>query len=666
MVFGAARVPVRAFGRDALWIAFLALAYFLAHELALLLPDAQKVVTAIWPAGGIGLAGLLLSPRRRWPIILPFLFVAGCSSDLLSGRPLLASLGFMTANVVESLACAWLISLYCGDAVRFSRVRDVLALIVCATAVNASTTFLGAGTATLAKGAPFWDAWQTWWVADGLGILLVTPLIVVWADFADWVRGLRWQRILESALFVIAWCAAGWLAFRPVAAFHPLSMQPFMLLGLLAWPALRLGQREVTLAVVVLAVLAVTSNVSAGPLLWAGPDPLQRLLAAQVRLALFAATGLLLTAAYAEAQSAERIAREERIRLQTLGDNLPNGVVYQLVRERDGSERFLYASAGLEPLTGISPEALMRDPAALRDLILEEDRPTLAAARNASSRDMRVFDVDVRVRLSDAQMRWVHMSATPRLLPGGRILWDGILMDITARKREEAARRESEERFRLLVENAEMPVVITSLEDARVLFFNQCAARYFEIEPAQKEISALDYWRDLDARERYLKILSETGKVTGFEIQNVTRTGQGRWATVSSSLIDFGGHRAVFTVLSDITAAKETAARLEHERPSAAKTARCCWKPPRRPCSMARGGWSASSASPATPPRHTGRRRPCANAWPFRNGWRNSRPWLPGRSFRASTNPAAHGACPTPAQPLRTFVGLLPRTSPRT
>src|ERR1035438_1196748 len=248
MDFGAERVPVRAYGQNALWIAFLALAYFVAHEAALLFPDAQKVLAAVWPVGGIGLAALLLSPRRRWPLVLALLFLAGILADLLSGRSLLAGIGFMTANVTESLACAWLISRWCGEAVRFYRVKEVLALIACATGVNACTAFLGAGTAALTSASRFWDAWQTWWVADGLGILLVTPLMVTWSDFQNWLRGLRGQRMLESWLFMIAWCAVGWLVFRPVATFHPLSAQPYMLLGLLVWPALRLGPRSVTLA----------------------------------------------------------------------------------------------------------------------------------------------------------------------------------------------------------------------------------------------------------------------------------------------------------------------------------------------------------------------------------------------------------------------------------
>src|ERR1035437_9142149 len=542
MESGAARGPVRAAGRDIIWIAFLALAYFLAHEWAFLFPDRQKVLAAVWPAGGIGLAALLLSPRRRWPAILLILFLAGIAADLLSGRPLLASVGFMTANVIESLACAWLISRWCGEAVRFDRVKEVLALIVSATAVNACTATLGAGTATLTSASPFWNTWQTWLVGDGLGILLITPLIVTWSDFGDWFRGRRWQRTLEAGLFMVVWCAAGWLAFRPVAAFGALTQQPYMLLALLAWPAFRLGQRGVTLALVVLAAIAVTSKaIGAGPLPGGGADPLESLLAVQAWLGFTAVAGLLLTASSAQDQAAQQSSHESRTRLRSLGDNLPNGMVYQIVRERDGVMRFLYVSTGVKQLTGVSSAEALSDASALNRLFVEEDRPALAAAQQASVRDMTVFEIVARMRRRDGQVRWMHLSSRPRLLPDGRILWDGILLDITGRKREEAAREESEGRFRLVVENEALPVVITSVEDGKVLFVNECAARYFEVSQAEaRGLKALDFWGNPAEREQFIKVLSNTGRVAGGEDDTRTRTGQRGWASVSANQVNYG------------------------------------------------------------------------------------------------------------------------------
>ena len=115
---------VRLFVRDNGWILFPAVAYFLAVELGLRFPFRQQVPAAIWPASGVGIAALLIGTRSRWPAILPALFFTGLAADLLFGRPLAASVGLMIANVAESLACAWLISHWCGASVRFSRVNE--------------------------------------------------------------------------------------------------------------------------------------------------------------------------------------------------------------------------------------------------------------------------------------------------------------------------------------------------------------------------------------------------------------------------------------------------------------------------------------------------------------------------------------------------------------
>ena len=435
------------------YIACIGAAYFLAHQIAFLFPDTEKVLMAMWPAGGIGLAALLLSPVRLWPAIIAVIFIAGNTANLMAGRPMVGSLGFMTANILESLGCAWLILRTCGKNISFNRVSEVLALLSAAVMVNAVTALIGAGTAHVVSTAPFWNFWHTWWVADGLGILLVTPLIVSWLTRQKSMMALRWYRIVEIFLFFVLWSALAWLTFNRSAFLGQNTLPPYLIVALLAWPALRFGPRVTTISLLLLTIIVTTSSlVSDGPLIWGGENAMHRLLLAQLFTGVVAVAGLLLAASYSETKSAEKQSREEHTRLCTLGDNLPNGMVYQVVRELDGQMHFLYVSAGVERLNGVTAEEVLRDPSLLYRFIVEEDRSILATAESESARNLSVFNVVVRFRRPDGQIRWMQISSSPRLLEDGQMLWDGIQTDITERKRAEEAFQESESRAKAMLQ----------------------------------------------------------------------------------------------------------------------------------------------------------------------------------------------------------------------
>ncbi|MEO6002065.1 MAG: PAS domain S-box protein [Opitutus sp.] len=126
--------------------------------------------------------------------------------------------------------------------------------------------------------------------------------------------------------------------------------------------------------------------------------------------------------------------RANEIRLRLLGDNLPGSMVFQLVRNHDGTMRFLYVSAGVQLLHGLTAESVLRDPAALYGQFLEADLPTVVAAEAASAAALSVFNVIVRVQLPDGAIRWRSICAQPRRQPDGRVVWDGIETDITEHK----------------------------------------------------------------------------------------------------------------------------------------------------------------------------------------------------------------------------------------
>lgn len=138
-----------------------------------------------------------------------------------------------------------------------------------------------------------------------------------------------------------------------------------------------------------------------------------------------------------ERKGVEEVLRESEERLRSLGNNLPNGMVYQVIQERDGRRRFVHVSAGVERINGVTADAVLRDPFTLYGQILEEDRAGVAEAEEISFRTMDIFNVEARLRTARGEMRWVQLCSAPRRLPDGSVLWDGIQMDITARKKAE-------------------------------------------------------------------------------------------------------------------------------------------------------------------------------------------------------------------------------------
>jgi PAS domain S-box-containing protein len=139
---------------------------------------------------------------------------------------------------------------------------------------------------------------------------------------------------------------------------------------------------------------------------------------------------------------------EERLRL--LSNNLPDSALYQYVHELDGSVRFLYCSAGIEKLNGVSIQDVLHDPGTLHRQLSPEYLEQLVELEARSSRELSDFDMDVPMQLPNGQVRWMRLHSRPRRLPNGQTTWDSVQMDITKHKKAEQEREMTAEFLQLV------------------------------------------------------------------------------------------------------------------------------------------------------------------------------------------------------------------------
>lgn len=159
-----------------------------------------------------------------------------------------------------------------------------------------------------------------------------------------------------------------------------------------------------------------------------------------------------------------------------------------------------------------------------------------------------IFDDPVEIELRDGRWLLVTGHCTPE---GGFAV---TRTDITKQKRNELALRESEQRFKNLLESHPLPVWITDLESARILYESPASAKMFGRDwPSERELNVLDHYVNPSMRSHYVEILRKQGGIESFDVLMKKEDGTEFWVSGSSKAIELEGRECVISGMLDLT-----------------------------------------------------------------------------------------------------------------
>ncbi|MEV0779613.1 MASE1 domain-containing protein [Streptomyces sp. NPDC050428] len=226
--------------------------YYATARLGLLEQLVRGQVTPLWPPTGISVAALLLFGARVWPGIA----IGALTVNVTIGPTVPSLLAIVVGNTAAPL-CSYVLLNRAGFHNDLDRLRDALALVFLgALSPMLISATIGSGALFLSGALPasgFWTTWSVWWTGDAMGVLVVTPflLVVRWARWPPAVSPLIWA---EAAALAACTLTVTFLVTNTTS-----SSLLFLVLPFLIWASFRFehaGAAPCALGVSTLTILA--------------------------------------------------------------------------------------------------------------------------------------------------------------------------------------------------------------------------------------------------------------------------------------------------------------------------------------------------------------------------------------------------------------------------
>ncbi|OUC12961.1 MAG: hypothetical protein B0A82_19630 [Alkalinema sp. CACIAM 70d] len=237
---------------------------------------------------------------------------------------------------------------------------------------------------------------------------------------------------------------------------------------------------------------------------------------------------------------AELALQESQTQFRRITENVP-GAMFRYVLHPDGTDELPYISAQVREIFEVEPDEALQNVASLWARIHPDDLSGVLADVQISAQTLEPFASTYRLLLPQRGVRWVqHMTHAERL-ENGDVVWDGIVVDVTDRKRIETLLTQSRQKYYSLIQSVNGIVWEYDLQTDRFIFVSQKAEEMLGY-PLSDWLNEPNFWRnhvyaaDLANIEHHFEQAIQTQQSCEMEYRMIAADGSLVWVYDVSSL----------------------------------------------------------------------------------------------------------------------------------
>lgn len=409
---------------------FFALVLFVSHTgsalLSLRFMSGNDIVATFWAPTGIALGSLLLGGYRYLPVV----FLSAFTANIVAGCPWWVALTFSAANGFQAALGYTLLARLRPIDLGLNRARDYFRIFLY-TGIFAPLPSALIGATTLAFAGITRESWlqnfQFWWMGDSLGVIVLTPLMLIWRRLESFpVRpALIYEGIIGLVLAFVAGQAIFSAWFAPILGDAP---RAFIMTLFVVWAAVRFG-RHATLVVLMMIIIQVLQGSVSGTGYFHSSDRRVELVNVWLYIAILSATGMALATFIHERKSNIAALGHTTQNLEQLSQMAHIGAW-----ELDAATMSIWFSREALRIVDLPPEHQLTISEAI-DFIEPAEREAHSARVKLAIEHQVAWDVEFGMTTATGRSIWVRSQGKPIIEKGKVIQLAGTVHDLTERKK---------------------------------------------------------------------------------------------------------------------------------------------------------------------------------------------------------------------------------------